>query len=94
MRILPNAGNQNLAVLIVLSSLPHLAFYRVYGIGYLLKLGSLTELRASDFFILSYGGLRGAIALALSLMLDRGHYKFANHFFACTMMMVLLTCFI
>ncbi|PAA93965.1 hypothetical protein BOX15_Mlig013611g1 [Macrostomum lignano] len=71
-----------------------LRFACVYGIGYLLKLGSLTELRASDFFILSYGGLRGAIALALSLMLDRGHYKFANHFFACTMMMVLLTCFI
>lgn len=72
-------------------------FYRFVGcflFGYLSNTGRLLELEVTDMLIMSYGGIRGAVAFALALILDEKHIPRKKEFVTGAMAVVFFTVFV
>lgn len=57
------------------------------------RFGRLNKLSAVDQFIMSYGGIRGAVSFSLAVLLDEHHFPQKNMFVTTTIVIVLFTVF-
>ncbi|KAL9989088.1 hypothetical protein ACROYT_G003597 [Oculina patagonica] len=71
--------------------------YRALGVVILTffanRFGRLNKLSAVDQFIMSYGGIRGAVSFSLAILLVEDHFPMKNMFVTTTIVIVLFTVF-
>lgn len=67
------------------------AILGVIILTYFANLIRVVKLTKVDQFIMAYGGLRGAIAFALAVLLDSGHFKHRRLFITSTVVVVYFT---
>ena len=73
------------------------SLYRLIGVfifGYIANRWRLMELSTTDMLIMSYGGIRGAVAFALALILDENKIPRKKEFVTATIVVVFFTVFI
>ena len=71
--------------------------YRCIGcfiFGFIANRWRLLELKVTDMLIMSYGGIRGAVAFALALILDENRIPRKKEFVTATIAVVFFTVFI
>ncbi len=59
-----------------------------------LNLGRLDKIGKVDQFIMAYGGLRGAIAFSLAVVLNKKHFPLRDLYITATVVVVYFTNFI
>ncbi len=81
----------------VLITIAACTIYRIIGVIIFANLANrwrLLELTATDMVIMSYGGIRGAVAFALALILDENKIPRKKEFVTATIAVVFFTVFI
>lgn len=81
----------------VLVTLFSCAIYRIIGVIIFANLANkwrLVKLKSTDMLIMSYGGIRGAVAFALALILDENKIPRKKEFVTATISVVFFTVFI
>ena len=81
----------------VLITLAACTIYRIIGVIIFANLANrwrLLELTATDMVIMSYGGIRGAVAFALALILDENKIPRKKEFVTATIAVVFFTIFV
>lgn len=78
--------------------LPHLinavCYEGVLGLTWLANKMRVSKLTYVDQFVMAYGGLRGAIAFALAILLDDISFPDKNLFVTATILVVMFTVFV
>ncbi|VDN01036.1 unnamed protein product [Thelazia callipaeda] len=69
-------------------------FIGVFFLTYLLNIHRVQKIDLVDQFIMSYGGIRGAVCYGLVMSLDASAVKAKNMFASCTVVVILFTVFI
>jgi len=69
-------------------------FLGVLLFGFICNLRRLQKLEFTDMLIMSYGGIRGAVAFALALILDENKIPRKKEFVTATIAMVFFTIFL
>lgn len=88
-----HSWNTGFVILTVLSCTVY-RFIGVYIFGVITNTRRLVELKISDMLIMSYGGLRGAMAFALALILDENKIPRKKEFVTATIVVVYFTVFV
>lgn len=73
------------------------SFYRIIGVLIFANIANrwrLLELKLTDMLIMSYGGIRGAVAFALALILDESKIPRKKEFVTATIAVVFFTVFV
>ena len=73
------------------------SIYRFIGVVIFANLanrGRLLKLELTDMLIMSYGGIRGAVAFALALILDENRIERKNEFLTATIAVIFFTIFV
>jgi sodium/hydrogen exchanger-like protein 3 len=73
------------------------ALFRFIGVivfAYLANIKRLMKLEFTDMLIMSYGGIRGAVAFALALILDENKVPRKKEFVTATIVVVFFTVFV
>lgn len=81
----------------VLITLASCTIYRIIGVIIFANLANrwrLLELKMTDMLIMSYGGIRGAVAFALALILDESRIPTKKEFVTATIAVVFFTVFL
>ena len=81
----------------VIVTLISVTLYRIIGVVILAKIANkwrLLELTMTDMLIMSYGGIRGAVAFALALILDENIVPRKKEFVTATIAVVFWTVFV
>jgi sodium/hydrogen exchanger-like protein 3 len=81
----------------VLITIAACTIYRIIGVIIFANLANrwrLIELKATDMLIMSYGGIRGAVAFALALILDESKIPRKKEFVTATIAVVFFTIFL
>jgi sodium/hydrogen exchanger-like protein 3 len=81
----------------VLITLASCTVYRIFGVLIFANLANrwrLLELTLTDMLIMSYGGIRGAVAFALALILDESKIPRKKEFVTATIAVVFFTVFV
>lgn len=81
----------------VLITIVACSVYRLLGVLIFASLANrwrLLELKLSDMITMSYGGIRGAVAFALALILDENKVPRKKEFLTATIAVVFFTCFV
>ena len=81
-------------VLITILACSVFRFIGVLIFAYLANLKRLMKLTFSDMLIMSYGGIRGAVAFALALILDENKVPRKKEFVTATIAVVFFTVFV
>uniref|UniRef100_A0A1I7W394 Sodium/hydrogen exchanger n=1 Tax=Loa loa TaxID=7209 RepID=A0A1I7W394_LOALO len=68
-------------------------FIGVFSLTYLLNVHRVQKIDLVDQFIMSYGGIRGAVCYGLVMSLDPSSVKAKNMFASCTVVVILFTVF-
>jgi sodium/hydrogen exchanger-like protein 3 len=81
-------------VIVTIISCMVFRFLGVLLFGFICNLRRLQKLEFTDMLIMSYGGIRGAVAFALALILDENKIPRKKEFVTATIAMVFFTIFL